>query len=399
MAFVTGLLLIDAPASALNNAGGVQGDVTENEVEVKAIRTREGIYPYVSAQAFRYWLRNTLTQPGSVWKASPMYRELKIAYTAADPVDYWDDDLFGYVRAPGGGDSATRRRSDPKYEKLTPLEVNSKGEELAVTRLSPFRVSTFVSLAPATVVRHFESMSRHDGDPIPYIGQFYRATLKGLFSLDVHACGTFSYRNKTGFRNLDSVRIEKAKKLANHIEDENVYRLPLEDRIRRITTLFEGLAALDGGAKQALHYTDVAPALVVMAVTKGGNHIFGHVVGANSHGLPKLKIEALKQSLAVFKNEILSDVYIGWVRGYLDDERAKLDAAGEQEAAKGNDRLFHLHPISDADDQHVEQNSPTEQQQSVEPATGIRVRIGHPRRVYQALIEDLKKPENASWLE
>lgn len=54
-------------------------------------------------------------------------------------------------------------------------------------------------------------MSRHEGDPVPYSSQFYRATLKGLFSLDLRACGTFWYRQKTGFLNLDDVRIEEAK--------------------------------------------------------------------------------------------------------------------------------------------------------------------------------------------
>ena len=63
-----------------------------------------------------------------------------------------------------------------------------------------------------------------------------------------------------------------------------------------------------------------------MAVTKGGNNIFGHVMGATGRGLPELKLDALREALAVFDNEILSDVYVGWVKGYLDDERAKLEA-------------------------------------------------------------------------
>src|SRR5829696_9010309 len=102
MPFVTGLLLIDAPASALNNAGAALGARTDNTVAVKSIRTRTGDqYPYVSAQAFRYWLRTTLedhTESG--WKAAPIFRESKVAYTDANPIRYWDDDLFGYMRAP-----------------------------------------------------------------------------------------------------------------------------------------------------------------------------------------------------------------------------------------------------------------------------------------------------------
>lgn len=55
MAFVTGLMLIDAPASALNNAGAEDGARTDNTIAVKRIRTKAGDYPYVSAQAVRYW--------------------------------------------------------------------------------------------------------------------------------------------------------------------------------------------------------------------------------------------------------------------------------------------------------------------------------------------------------
>src|SRR5205823_4343859 len=85
MAYVTGLLLIDAPASALNNAGTVEGERNENTVAVKVIRTRGGIYPYVSAQAFRYWLRTTLARE-TAWKAAPIFRESKVAYADANPI-------------------------------------------------------------------------------------------------------------------------------------------------------------------------------------------------------------------------------------------------------------------------------------------------------------------------
>ena len=101
MAFVTGLLLIDAPASALNNLGNIPSERLDNTSGVKIIRTKENAcYPYVSAQAFRYWLRTTaeLRVPG--WKAAPVYREEKIAYTDSNPITWWDDDLLGYMRAP-----------------------------------------------------------------------------------------------------------------------------------------------------------------------------------------------------------------------------------------------------------------------------------------------------------
>ncbi len=62
MAFVAGMMLIEAPASALNNAGAEEGARTDNTIAVKRIRGRAGgDYPYVSAQAVRYWLRTYLS--------------------------------------------------------------------------------------------------------------------------------------------------------------------------------------------------------------------------------------------------------------------------------------------------------------------------------------------------
>lgn len=357
MPFVTGLFLIDAPASALNNLGSIPGARTDNTVGVKVIRAKDGTYPYVSAQAFRYWLRTTLENSGLGWKAAPIYREEKVAYTDANPILYWDDDLFGYMRAPSKRASAVEKRSaDASRADETPTTDT-------VTRVSPFRVSTLVSIAPLTPTDDFGTMSRHEGEPVPHEHQFYRTTLKGLFSLDLHACGTFSYQRKTGFRNLDDERVKLAQRSnLHHLEEQKSYRLPSDERIRRISTLFEGFAMLEGGAKQTLHYTDVSPALAIIAVTRGGNHIFGHVIGASGRGLPEFKIDAFNEALDVFRDEILSDIYIGWVKGYLDDERKKVEA-------------------------FIAENSLQ------------TIHVSHPREAFRAIAEQLRRPDNLHWLE
>jgi len=357
MSFVSGLLLIDAPASALNNLGNIPGERFDNSVGVKMIRTREGAYPYVSAQAFRYWLRKTLEESVDGWQSAPIYREEKIAYTDANPIKYWDDDLFGYMRAPSKRESARARR---EADELRAGETETSD---TITRVAPFRMSTLVSIAPVTPTNDFGVMSRHDGDPVPHEHQFYRATLKGLFSLDLNACGTFWYRHKTGFRNLDEVRVNEADKAKLiHMEGEKAYRLQLSDRVKRVASLFESMAVLDGGAKQSLHYTDVMPPIVVFAVTRGGNHIFRYVISANSRGLPELKTEALQEALNIYKDEILSAVYVGWIRGYLDEERQKFD-------------------------------------EFINRTEGNRFKLGHPREIFKALAKDFINPENANWME
>ncbi|MGI6014775.1 MAG: type I-B CRISPR-associated protein Cas7/Cst2/DevR [Oscillospiraceae bacterium] len=355
MAFATGLLLIDAQASALNNLGSVPGERFDNSVGVKVIRTKEGFYPYVSAQAFRYWLRRTLeTSQDIKWVPAPVYREEKVAYTDANPIRWWDDDLFGYMRAPSTRESAKAQREADESRAGETETVDT------VTRVSPFRVSTLVSIAPVTPTSDFGVMARQEGNPVPHEHQFYRATLKGLFSLDLHASGTFWYRKKTGFRNLDEARLKEARERnLEPVSGEPAFRLPLEERLERISALFEGMAVLDGGAKQALHYTDVTPPLVILAVTKGGNHIFGYVLGADKRGLPELNLEALRESLHVYREEILSDVYVGWKRGYLEDARRALE--------------------------------------EVSSSLSKPLRIGHPKEAFAEFVAALRK--NPSWLE
>ena len=121
------------------------------------------------------------------------------------------------------------------------------------------------------------------------------------------------------------------------------------------------MALLEGGAKQALHYTDVAPAFCLLAVTRGGNHIFGHLIGADKQGKPVIKLDVLREALTTMGDEILSPIYVGWKRGYLDEQREQF----EQEIASFTER-----PVI----------------------------VRHPRDAYKDFVADLAKAENAFWL-
>lgn len=307
MAFITGLILIDAPASALNN-----GEGEDTKAKVKSIYVPgQGHYPYVSAQAFRYWLRTTLERYYPNWESSPVYSagtgKKQQSYTEGNPIKYWDDDLLGYMRA-------------------------EKSE--TVTRVSPFRTSTLVSIAPASVVDDFGVMARvkkEEGDKegvILHGHEFYRTTLKALFSLDLTQAGTFTNQRRTGFQNLGKEAIAKAQSYnLGYSDSTNSYRLPLEERMRRVQVLLNALGRLEGGAKQTLHYTDVNPAFVMAAVTHGGNHIFGRVVDGN-RGMPAILPAALDQIFNVFSNDLLSPIYVGRAAGFMDDSADMLQQYG-----------------------------------------------------------------------
>ncbi|MEF2280302.1 type I-B CRISPR-associated protein Cas7/Cst2/DevR [Deinococcus sp. YIM 134068] len=344
MAFLSGFLLIDAPASALNNARDAQDAQYDNEVGVKLIRVGRDSYPYVSAQAFRYWLRDTLAQnPDWLAHTAPVFREAKVAYTDANPIKYWDDDLFGYMRAEGKKASAKDSRADDAGR------ANATELSQSITRTSPFRVGTLVSLAPSAIVKDFGTMSRtgpnmQEGDPVPHSHQFYRAVFKGQLSLDLGRAGLFTYTGKSGNQNLDEVRRKQADEQGlEHLTAQKAYRLNREQRIERLAPLIRALAELRGGAKQALHYTDVTPAAVLLVVTKGGNNPLQYVVGGGEGGQPRVNVDALKETVRAWRDTFLSPVYVGWTAGFHDPECERLRTALEELRAEGVDFVLE-HP-------------------------------------------------------
>jgi CRISPR-associated protein Cst2 len=318
MPFITGCIVLDAPASALNNAGADAGAKTDNQIVVKKIRLPNGgAHAYVSAQAVRYWIRTNLELNEPKWKAAPVRREGKIAYTDAEPITYWDDDLFGYMRAPSKKADATKDGG------ASPLEKDRE-----ITRVSPFRVSTFVSVAPAQIVSDFGTMTRQQGDPVPYEHEFYRAHLMGLVSLDLASAGTFFDGARVGYKNLDTHRRDHATKEGlsqTTVRNQTAFRLQATDRADRVSTLIASLATLNGGAKQAVHYTDLTPAVIALAVTTNGNNPFYRMFSATKLHLTQFHEEAFKETVTVYRDQFLSPICIGWAKGFLDEERSKLE--------------------------------------------------------------------------
>lgn len=296
-----GFVLIDAPHSALNNAGADVGSRTENTIAVKKIRRGRDEFPYVSAQAWRHWWRDALEEKCG-WKMSPVIRETKIAFTSANPFLYPDDDVFGYMRA-------------------------QKGDTL--TRLSPLKTSPLISVMPQTATDDFGVMARQEGDPVPHEHQFYSTVLKGIFALDLTAVGVFQGSARTGFRNLTEkytatpdikAAIEKTvavKRAKTDDKKDDDYILPRAERAKRAQDTLKALPFLAGGAKQALHHTDVTPKLIVLAVVEGGNNLWMNITTETPKKL--ISIAALKQVIEDYADVIAGDVYIGRQEGFQDE--------------------------------------------------------------------------------
>ncbi len=294
---IVGFMLVDAPHSALNNAGLDAGERTENIVRVKAIRRGRNVYPYVSGQALRYWWRATLEEKYG-WKLSPMIREKKIAFTYANPIEFDDDDVFGYMRA---------------------LKKNEGG---TVTRISPLKNSPLISVISQTPTNDFGVMARQEGDPVPYEHEFYSTVLKGIFSLHLDSVGVFYAIEKTGYKNMYPELEEIAKKNGAKKEGDR-WVMPDDVRFRRAKETIAALPYLSGGAKLTSHLTDVSPKFLVLAALNGGNHIFMNIA-KEENGEVAVSMEALEELLQDYSETLLTDIYIGRRKGFMDNLEDKI---------------------------------------------------------------------------
>lgn len=314
-----GFFLIDVDAVALNNAGKGNTSNFDNAVVTKSITKNGRSFVYVSGQAVRYWWRNTL-QHNFGWDLSPIVREDKIAYTNANPIQYPDDDIFGYMRA------AT--------EEVTDSKGKTKKQNITVTRNSPLKNSALVSACSVRPAENWSSMARQEGDSVPYVKQEYSAIMKGMFCLDLGMIGTFSNYNKTGFKNLsdslrrDALAIEGAEEIDDvFVANQKLVRLPYSTRIQRAKDTISALKTISGGAMQTSNMGDVTPKFIILVSTNTGNHPFSHIVTStgNYDEMIKFDIEALREVIKEYGDTFEGKVFIGRRKGFFDDYHNALD--------------------------------------------------------------------------
>lgn len=253
---VTGTVLIEANGAALNNAGQDEGRRTDNAIVVKQLQIGRLRYPYVSGQAWRRWWREVLYTDFD-WVPSPVTRETKSAYTEGNPIDYAEDDLFGYMAArKRGKDSDTYRR------------------------ISPLRASLLVSVFPNVIVNDFGHFSRNlpaGSDIIPFESEVYSTYLQGTFSIVLSEVGRFAVgamadlSPELGNERKDKGELEEA---PSGWDGRPVFHLPLHRRVQRVQQALQALARLRGGARLARNLSDVAPVAVIVGFVDGGNAPF-----------------------------------------------------------------------------------------------------------------------------
>ncbi len=315
---ISGALLIDATAAFLNGAGlGVQED--KNRVIPKTykekVNDRLEEVPYVSAQSWRRWLRDTTNeendwQPSelrAIGEGSEKGSTNKIS-TELNPIEFPEDDLFGYMKA------------------------GAKGEE-SVQRTSPFKSSILKGIKNMRTLNIDEAFVHlKEGTPLPYSTKFYSTHLEGFFNLEYSRLGV--YDNLGSKQELSSEILEKhADKLIESKLGGKFSRYELknatENRNNNASGLLKGLAYLRGGAKQAAFGSDVTPKVLILAGMESANPIFNNLfIGTGEK--PILNVDLLLELTNDFNDKLATPIYIGFRKGYLQNE------AEINEKLKGN---------------------------------------------------------------
>ena len=317
MRFGVGMLLIDAPHSALNMLGIDTSLGERNVMRVKKFRRGRHQYVYVSPQAWRYWWRNTLKERFN-WDLSPLFREEKQVFTAANPVKYPDDDVFGYMRA-----------------------FKKGNKNITVTRISPLKNTPLISLYPDrnSVTQDDGYASRQEGDPVPYSGEFYSTILKGSFSLDLDSIGKFLTIDKAGYKNIlkekeitdNKIKVEYEDmknamiSIKNATMEEKIWMLPSDIRKTRASQTIKVLKYIFGGAKQTSYLTDITPKFIILAMFEGGINPFISNIVYEEKGEIILDENAVIERIKEYKDILKpKKVFIGKDAGFMKEWNDKL---------------------------------------------------------------------------
>jgi CRISPR-associated protein Cst2 len=320
--YLVGKLVLGVVAGAPNNGMG-----EDNVARVKQMRVGRDVFPYVSAQAFRRWLRDSLPpdEPRSRVIRSGAGKKQQ-AYSEGRPDRYLDDDMFGYMVA-------------IKKDKDQPSGTCQRDTVLAT--------GTFVAVAPRRPTQDFGTMSRGFAageNPVLHEHEFYTAELAGDVLLDLPRVGVYEVDGsglKVALTAAAAKEAEADGAEPTKLRGVDALRMPLTERRRRAAVVLRTLAQVQGGAKRSLHYGDRTPALVLLAPIKGGINPLTRVLGSQD-GQATFRPQVLREELAAWSDELEGPALLGWAPGFLGDQRERATRELSDLVNKG--RLVFDHP-------------------------------------------------------
>lgn len=341
---IAGTFLIYADASFLNGAGLGEGE-NRNVTVPKMLQDQKDKVPYVSSQSWKRWLRNTLIEETG-WPSSELksIKESKKGSTSKisgelDPINFAEDDLFGYMRAQEGQGKTSKETVEPG-EDLDQEEdepVKKAPRTKALVRTSPFMASLLISLRKTGWRGRDEGfVFPKEGTPLPYTTEFYTTHLQGVFCLAHHrVCRFENIGDRIELDEPKAKRYLDEKKIVSSgasFEIANAADL----RKQRSGELLKALSVLRGGAKQAAFGTDVSPKLLIFAGLNCGNPIFNHLFEEQPATGLVFRKELFLEILNDYADRIVTPVCVGIRSEYLANQDAVRALHGKHSLQRGD---------------------------------------------------------------
>lgn len=267
--------------ASLNGGEGTGGNVT---VMKKIANAQGDEFAYVSGQALRRYLKETLMQLGESISSvdedgNPTIKEGDKFPTLNSKIDdkqrkkifesVCDLDLFGYMLPKGG------------------------------RRWSPVKVSPLVSL-------------------LPYKGEYDYLTRKQKVEDETKKSGnivqveidTLNFMRGNMMIHLDHIGNE-----INEYTYEVTEILTPEQKVQRINVLLDAIKCFNGGAKQARNLEDISPKFVIITEQKTGNPFLLNVLSVDDAG--NINIDNIKEALS---DNTTQRYTIGIAKGIFNNE-------------------------------------------------------------------------------
>lgn len=289
------------------NAGWGEGNITV----MKKVSLNDGLrHPYISGQALRRYLRDTLVVQNIIAAKEMSPQSLgsdpkSPILTEGKPTKYIDDDIFGFMGAVKG---ETRRRE------------------------SPLRISAAFGLIPYQGDRDLGTRSKLDVTKDSEEGgamfeteitnNIFRTTW--LIELDRVGCGwnyettdTLDELQEAGVRFLHTEK--KSKKKGNKNVEYDIFFFSIDDKERkkRVASIIKALKYYRGGARCGRLLLDLTPRFIVyFRLTKKLPLLLNDLEVEFKNGEYKLKEDPIKEVVNDYREDIQNCI-VGYRKGFL----------------------------------------------------------------------------------
>ncbi|NMC08187.1 MAG: type I-B CRISPR-associated protein Cas7/Cst2/DevR [Candidatus Lokiarchaeota archaeon] len=303
---ICGTVCIQAKNTFLNGLGNMSEGKEDVSTPKFFIRENGTKQPYVSAQCWRRWWRQSFeTMVLPALEASPVEKKLM-----GIPLINPSDDLFGYFEAnPLKIDINEVNKRNVSQVRSSPIQI---------TQLHP--VQEFGHGKDVGLIKDKAYVHLQEGTPLPYSSVFYNADLQFMLGIDVARVGF--YRNFNDRQEIADSIAETYIKKGYLIKSTNGgYQINDAAIIRkaRVLAALEGLLVIHGGAKSAQYGTDITPRLMLLAGQDGGNPVLSGVLRAGARTI-KIDVDLLLATVKRHASLFKTPVYCGMRAGYVENE-------------------------------------------------------------------------------